>query len=56
MPFSLKNVGASFQRVIRACLGTQMGRNMEAYIDNIVVKFPSQDTMIRDLEETINNL
>ena len=53
MPFGLKNVGASFQRVMRACLGTQMGRNMEAYI---VVKFLSQDTLIRDLEETINNL
>src|SRR5664279_2769477 len=56
MPFGLKNAGATFQRAMRACLGTQMGRNVEAYIDDIMVKTQNQDTLIRDLEETFNSL
>ena len=37
MPFGLKNVGATFQRLMRIALGAQMGRNAEAYVDDIVV-------------------
>ena len=33
-----------------------MGRNAEAYIDDIVVKVRKQDTLISDLEETFANL
>src|ERR1041384_7546590 len=56
MPFGLKNVGATFQRAMRACLGSQMGRNAEAYIDDIVVKTLHRDTLISDLEETFRSL
>src|SRR5664279_3090783 len=56
MPFGLKNAGATFQRAMRACLGTQMGRNVEAYIDDIVVKTQDKSTLIQDLEETFDSL
>ena len=52
MPFGLKNAGATFQRLMRIALGAQMGRNAEAYIDNIVVKSHEADNLLRDLEET----
>jgi hypothetical protein len=56
MPFSLKNAGATFQRLMCKALGAQMGRNAEAYIDNIVVKTRESHTFIEDLEETFANL
>jgi hypothetical protein len=55
MPFGLKNAGATFQRLMRKALGTQMGRNAEAYIDDIIVKTRESHTFIEDLEETFVN-
>jgi hypothetical protein len=56
MPFGLKNVGATFQRLMRKALGAQIGRNAEAYVDDIVVKTRESHTFIKDLEETFANL
>jgi hypothetical protein len=56
MPFGLKNAGATFQQAIRKCLGSQISRNIEAYIDDIVVKSQSKETLIDDLRETFANL
>jgi hypothetical protein len=56
MPFGLKNTGAKFQRLMRKALGAQMGRNAEAYVDDIVVKTRESHTFIEDQEETFANL
>jgi hypothetical protein len=56
MPFGLKNAGATFQRLMRKALGARMGRNAEAYVDDIVVKTRESHTFIEDLEETFANL
>jgi hypothetical protein len=56
MPFGLKNAGATFQRLMCKALGAQMGRNAEAYVDDIVVKTRKGRTFIEDLEETFANL
>jgi hypothetical protein len=56
MPFGLKNAGATFQRLMRKALGAQMGRNAEAYVDDIVVKTHEGRTFIEDLEKTFANL
>jgi hypothetical protein len=56
MPLGLKNIGATFQRLMRKALGAQMGRNVEAYIDDIVVKTREGRTLFKDLEETFSNL
>ena len=37
MPFGLRNAGATFQRLMHIALGRHLGRNAEAYVDDIVV-------------------
>ena len=56
MSFGLKNAGATYQRVIQLCFADQLHRNVEAYVDIVVVKTKSQDQFISDLEETFNSL
>ena len=38
MPFSLKNAGATYQRLVTHVFKHQLGRNMEAYVDDMIVK------------------
>ncbi|KAK1680775.1 hypothetical protein QYE76_041623 [Lolium multiflorum] len=47
---------ATYQRCMQACLGEQIGRNIEVYIDDIVVKTKHAATLIDDLRETFDNL
>jgi hypothetical protein len=37
MSFGLKNAGATYQRVIQLCLADQLHRNIEAYVDDVVI-------------------
>ena len=56
MPFGLCNVGATFQWLMHITLGQRLGRNAEAYINDIVVKSREARTLIEDLEETFASL
>ena len=56
MPFGLKNAGATYQRMIRRCLEKQIGKTVEAYVDNVVIKTRHVETLIDDLRPTFNNL
>jgi hypothetical protein len=38
MAFGLKNGGATYQNYIHIILEPQIGRNIKAYIDDVVVK------------------
>ena len=38
MPFGLKNAGSTYQRMMTRTFESQLGENIEVYIDNIVVK------------------
>ena len=38
------------------CLHNQIGRNVHAYVDDIVVKSREKETLIDDLKETFDNL
>ena len=56
MLFGLKNAGATYQRAIQTCLDDQIGENIEAYVDDVVVKTKNPDTLIEDLKQTFENL
>jgi hypothetical protein len=56
MSFGLKNVGATNQRAIKKCFKKQLNKNVEAYMDDVVVKIRNSDTLITDLEETFASL
>jgi hypothetical protein len=38
MPFGLRNAGATYQRCMQHVSGDHIGRTIEAYVDDIVVK------------------
>jgi hypothetical protein len=38
MPFGLKNVGATNQRLVNRMFQGKIGQNMEVYVDNMLVK------------------
>ncbi|XP_022041064.1 uncharacterized protein LOC110943634 [Helianthus annuus] len=56
MPFRLKNFGATYQRFMNALFREQRGRNLEVYVDNIVIKSLTEMAMIDDIAETIRTM
>jgi hypothetical protein len=56
MTFGLKNGRVTYQKCIQIILKAQIGRNIETYIDDIVVKSKKQGDMLDDLKETFDNL
>nr|GEX95877.1 reverse transcriptase domain-containing protein [Tanacetum cinerariifolium] len=56
MPFGLKNAGATYQRLVEKAFQKQIGRNLEVYVDDLVVKSRMEKEVIRDAEETFKTL
>ncbi|GJY73832.1 reverse transcriptase domain-containing protein [Tanacetum coccineum] len=56
MPKGLKNSVATLQRMMEKVLANQKGRNMEVYLEEIVVKSKSEQSLIQDVEETLRKL
>jgi hypothetical protein len=54
--FRLKNTGATYQRAIQRCLKDQIRKNIKAYVDDVVVKSKTADTLIADLTEVFKAL
>ncbi|GJR05807.1 reverse transcriptase domain-containing protein [Tanacetum coccineum] len=56
MPFGLKNAGATYQRLVDKAFDRQIGRNLEIYVDNLVIKSYTKTELLRDIEETFCTL
>ena len=56
MSFSLKNVGATYQRLMNKLFTHQIRRNVQVYVDNMLVKNRKEDNHLDDLRETFNTL
>jgi len=51
MLFGLKNAGATYQRLMDRVLAPMIGRNVQAYVDDMVVTSQVKDQHVSDLEE-----
>nr|GEU90182.1 reverse transcriptase domain-containing protein [Tanacetum cinerariifolium] len=56
MPFGLKNAGATYHRLMDKAFESQIGRNIEVYMDDLVVKSHTEAKMVRDIKETFQTL
>ena len=56
MPFGLKNAGATYQCLVDKAFNKQIGRNLEAYVDDMVIKSRTEEDMLSDIQETFDQL
>ena len=56
MPFGLKNARATYQRLVNKIFSKQIGRNMEVYVDDMLVKSKEELVHLDDLKETFTTL
>jgi hypothetical protein len=55
-PFGLRNAGATYQRCMNHVFREHIGRTIEAYVDDIVVKTRKASDLLSDLETTFKCL
>ena len=56
MPFRLKNAGVTYQRLMNKMFAHQIGRNVQVYVDDMLVKSLRKDDHLNDLRETFDTL
>ncbi|GLT31014.1 hypothetical protein SLA2020_057820 [Shorea laevis] len=56
MSFGLKNAGATYQKLVQIVFKLQIGRNIEVYVDDMIVTSKRAEDHIDDLNETFQNL
>jgi len=55
-PFSLKNAGATNQRLMDRILALMIGRNVHVYVDDMLVTSEENDQHVADLEELLSTI
>ena len=56
MPFELKNAGATYQRLVNQMFEKQIARNVEVYVDDMLVKSKEEEDHLDDLKEKFDTL
>ena len=56
MPFSLKSNSATYKWCIQLILRPQLGRNVKAYMDDVVVKSRTKTDLVTELQEMFDSL
>ncbi|GJV95879.1 reverse transcriptase domain-containing protein [Tanacetum coccineum] len=51
-----ENAGATYQRLVDKAFDKQVGRNLEVYVDDLVIKSHTEEELLRDIEETFRTL
>ncbi|KAM1079925.1 hypothetical protein ACFX2B_014436 [Malus domestica] len=50
MPFGLKNAGATYQRAMQKIFNDMLHKNVECYVDDVVVKTKKRSDHLKDLQ------
>ena len=56
MPFGLKNMGVTYQRLMNKMFAQQIRRNVQVYVDDMIVKSRREEDHLEDFRETFNTL
>ncbi|GAU29790.1 hypothetical protein TSUD_293580 [Trifolium subterraneum] len=56
MPFGLKNAGATYQRLMDRVFAGQIGKNLEVYIDDMIVKTEEEGEHDKDLADILKSI
>jgi hypothetical protein len=49
MPFGIRNTGATYQRCMQHVFGDHIGRTVEAYVDDVVVRTKKAGDLVSNL-------
>ena len=52
----MKNAGATYQRLVNQMFNKQIGRNMEVYVNDMLVKSKEEESHLDELKETFDTL
>ncbi|KAM2449008.1 hypothetical protein PS1_019147 [Malus domestica] len=56
MPFGLKNAGATYQRAMQKIFNDMLHKNVECYVDDVVVKTKKRSYHLKDLRIVFKRL
>ena len=56
MPFGLKNTGPTYQRLVNKMISKQIRRNVEVYVDDMLVKSNEESAHLDNFQETFTIL
>ena len=56
MPFGLKNAGATYQRMATTILHDMIGKEVEVYVDDMMVKSPSRESHFEVLDKFLERI
>lgn len=56
MPFGTKNIGATYQKLVNTMFTDLIGKKVEAYIHEMVVKTTKCHNRIQDLQDIFSTL
>ena len=56
MPFGLKNAGATYQRAMNTIFHDVIGKFMEVYIDDVIVKSETKESHLVNLRQAFDRM
>ena len=56
MPFGLKNAGATYQSLMNKVFSDHIGKIMDVYVNDMLIKTQSEETLLSDLVQVFDTI